>query len=363
MVGVQHRSSRSPRESAKSDSGPVLLRRAPFAHILVLVLYVRSDTGRGRFTALPYPGGSEHVSWKGKWPWLQAAGQKDPSGQSRFASAWWHPSLGMPCYHPQQGYRTLDGAYHMGRAISDSIPMRFPCGCCIGCIKAHAKAWALRCTLELQQHRSATFTTLTYDQANLPASLSRRDLQLFIKRLRKALADGDGRSLRFFACGEYGGVTERPHYHAILYGLSEGDRDLVSATWGMGRTSTDNVTPRSIAYTAGYTDKKAGKRFRLLADGRNETFLQMSRRPGIGGEARKYINSWKYFAVNNGFKTAVPRYLHQAWKDQATPLQQERLLFQKAQLAAQRDTSVERLEAAEAIAYSRHSLSSQRRHL
>lgn len=252
----------------------------------------------------------------------------------------------------------------MGRALPLSIPMRFPCSRCIGCITAHAQAWALRCTLELTQHRSATFTTLTYDQANLPTSLRRRDLQLFFKRLRKAVFKGDGRSLRFFASGEYGERTARPHFHAIIYGLTEGDRNVVSASWGMGRTQTDYVTSRSISYTAGYTTRKVGRRYGLLADDRTEEcLLQMSRNPGIGGKARQFVSSWKLFAVNNGYKMPVPRYLHQAWKDQATPLAQERLLYQKAQLAASRDTSVERLEAAEAICYSRHSLLSQARAL
>ncbi len=62
----------------------------------------------------------------------------------------------------------------------------------------------------------------------------------------------------FFACGEYGETTHRPHYHAILYGLSERDAQLVEDTWGKGITKTVEVTPAAIAYVAGYTSKKIG---------------------------------------------------------------------------------------------------------
>lgn len=238
-------------------------------------------------------------------------------------------------------------------------------------MQARARAWAFRCTLELQQHRSATFTTLTYDDKHLPPTLSKRDLQLFLKRARKSL--GKDRPVRFFACGEYGEVNHRPHYHAILYGLSERDRDLVESAWGKGRTQTVPAGPASIAYTAGYCAKKIGWRSASLGETvdmrtgeifiHQPPFTQMSRRPGIGGHARQWANSWRLFAVSNGTKLAVPRFLHEAWKQQATPLDMEDLLFEKANLAASRDTSVERLKAAEAIAVSRQSLQGSRRSL
>jgi len=49
-------------------------------------------------------------------------------------------------------------------------------------------------------------------------SLIKRDVQLFVKRLRK---DQDARGLakiRYYLVGEYGDQTKRPHYHAAIFG-------------------------------------------------------------------------------------------------------------------------------------------------
>ena len=89
--------------------------------------------------------------------------------------------------------------------------------------------------LELQYHDSAYFVTLTYDDFHIPKAyypdpetgevhtsytLCKRDFQLWMKRLRKKFSDD---KIRFFACGEYGGQTKRPHYHAIVFGLHLND--------------------------------------------------------------------------------------------------------------------------------------------
>ncbi|AXB22553.1 replication initiation protein [Lynx canadensis associated microvirus CLP 9413] len=54
-------------------------------------------------------------------------------------------------------------------------------------------------------------------------TLAKRDFQLFMKRLRKAFPD---QKIRYFAAGEYGSETFRPHYHAILFGLKLDDLQL-----------------------------------------------------------------------------------------------------------------------------------------
>lgn len=69
--------------------------------------------------------------------------------------------------------------------------------------------------MELKDHRTAVFTTLTYDEQHCPPTLDRTHLAKFLKRIRRA---AEPLRIRFFASGEYGEKNARPHYHAILYG-------------------------------------------------------------------------------------------------------------------------------------------------
>lgn len=267
-------------------------------------------------------------------------------------------------------YKTRNGISLWKEPPNSTEALSLPCGGCIGCRKAAARAWALRCHLELQQHEKAAFTTLTYDDEHLPPTLRKRDLQLFLKRLRKRLDRSI--NLRFFASGEYGEHTTRPHFHAILYGLSQAHSEAIHEAWRQGYTRTDPVTPERIAYTAGYCSKKIG--FRMEAEERiNYTtgevyhwqppFLQMSRRPGIGGHARQHFNSWRSYAIHNGAKLAVPRFLRKAWDELASPEQQEHYSFKNYQsrTALTRDTTPERLAAAEQIAVAQQAIAADRR--
>lgn len=203
---------------------------------------------------------------------------------------------------------------------------------------AKAREWAYRCTLELQAHHSAAFTTLTYNEENVPLSLSREHLSAFLKRLRKQFPTG---TIRFFGCGEYGEKTQRPHYHTILFGADERHRNVIEDTWGLGNTRTERITPRRIAYTAGYCSKKVGFRQDIEERIDYETgevyewqppFIQMSRRPGLGAHAKKYVESWRSHAIYDGQRIPVPRFLHEAWKQQASEADKEDLLYEKSKL-------------------------------
>lgn len=63
-----------------------------------------------------------------------------------------------------------------------------------------------------------SFLTLTYSDEMLPpgGTLEPKHLQSFFKKLRQQI--GESARLRFFAVGEYGSRTFRPHYHAALFG-------------------------------------------------------------------------------------------------------------------------------------------------
>lgn len=273
----------------------------------------------------------------------------------------------MACHHPIRAWRTNSGNVLLNRAIPDAAPLALPCGGCLGCRTAAAKEWALRCQLELHQHTQTGFTTLTYSDDNVPLTLQKRDLQLFLKRLRKAAA----RPIRFFASGEYGETTGRPHYHAILYGINANENTLVQNTWAQGHTYTTSVNPARIAYCAGYTSKKIGykqgPRERVDPDTGEcydwqPPFIQMSRRPGIGGEARQYANSWRAYAIQNGTHMPVPKFLHKAWEAQATSDELAQLEYEKQQhRQGKPNTTTETLKAAELIAVAQQRIKADKR--
>lgn len=187
--------------------------------------------------------------------------------------------------------------------------LRIPCGQCIGCRLDSAKVWADRCMMELEYHEEAWFVTLTYDEDHVPEAddsregervltLHRPDFQKFMKRLRFNF----GGTIRYFACGEYGEQTMRPHYHAILFGLhlpdltekvtrSLGGKEYkyyesprLNETWGQGFVEIGAVERRCCEYVARYIMKKQkGAEAQVYKDlGIQPEFVVASNRPGIG---------------------------------------------------------------------------------
>lgn len=253
----------------------------------------------------------------------------------------------MACFHPNHivvrdgQSRFLGSAAYLksGDLFYDS-PVSFhslvPCGHCMGCRLDRARVWADRMLLELKDNNyKALFVTLTYNDAHLPvawhvgynyydgfyedvdplvlyddeewiaasagapATLSIRDTQLFMKRLRRSFKD---RRLRFFLAGEYGPRTHRPHYHAIIYGLTLSDfkdcriKDFnklgqpryisksFEKIWGNGYCVLAPVNWNTCAYVSRYTMKKVYKSEdpKAYASDQLPPFCTMSRRPGIG---------------------------------------------------------------------------------
>lgn len=179
---------------------------------------------------------------------------------------------------------------------------------------------------EKRLHTASAFLTLTYNDDNLPAlrSLVKRDLQLFMKRLRKISGNG----LRFFACGEYGEHTLRPHYHVLLLNYDFSDRrpmrqsmeaqnslytsPELSSLWTAGNHVIGNVSFDSCAYVARYCMKKiTGKPAAAHYGGREPEFIVMSRRPGIGTGYLLKHHSEIYAHDNiivNGVPSSLPRF-------------------------------------------------------
>ena len=227
----------------------------------------------------------------------------------------------MQCTNPINLGRTR----RSGPFIHEERGLIVPCGKCFACRIKKRREWSLRLYHELEMWNDAQFTTLTYADDSIPGgeglpSLRKRDLQLFFKRLRRHLPEE--RNVRYFACGEYGDTTGRPHYHAIIYGLGllPADREIVVKAWPFCDWSVDSirdksfgmVTPESIEYVAGYIHKKFSgiKEFEeYQALGREPVFRIMSQ--GIGRDyIDKNIDDVKkqmHFTMR-GKHISIPRY-------------------------------------------------------
>lgn len=100
--------------------------------------------------------------------------------------------------------------------------MTVPCGKCLACLSQKSREWTMRLSHEWYYYnqRNSIFLTLTYDNNHIPDnySLNRRDVQLYLKRLRKA-----GLKFKYLCAGEYGFKYGRPHYHLIIFGIKNAD--------------------------------------------------------------------------------------------------------------------------------------------
>lgn len=176
---------------------------------------------------------------------------------------------------------------------------------------------------------------MTYSDEKLPygETLVRKDPQLFIKRLRKRYPSNN---IRTFYCGEYGGETRRPHYHALIFGLGPTDKekhtikngrvlwrsDKIDEIWGMGHCNFGQVSFQSAQYVAGYITKKIGgekakEHYQWIDEtsgriiDRLPEFQGQSLKPGIGYD---WIEKWiedvypRDIVIVDGQKTRPPKY-------------------------------------------------------
>lgn len=203
---------------------------------------------------------------------------------------------------------------------NENVRGEFPCGQCINCRIKKRQEWSMRCLHELDGHKKSIFVTLTYDsKLHYPqaASLEKAHLQKFIKRLRKAM---EPERVRYFACGEYGEQTQRPHYHLILFGCGWDEKQLIMDCWPYAnwnvpaiRKNSFGIAERmSIQYVAKYIEKKLGGELAI------EEYKNKGREPifkvsslGIGreycDENAKQITEMGKITVN-GKPVAIPRY-------------------------------------------------------
>jgi len=197
-----------------------------------------------------------------------------------------------------------------------------PCGKCLPCRIRKRSEWALRMLHELSYHEDSMFITLTYEDKYLPEnnSLEKVALQKFFKRLRKRISEETHGKLRikYFACGEYGENPidpfgpPRPHYHAIIFGLSLLNREYVTSAWPYGYVHFGLAERDSIRYVAQYIDKKYSGELEdeyYTQTGRQNVFRILSQ--GLGRafciEHSEQIQQQKKI-THRGVQHSIPRY-------------------------------------------------------
>lgn len=210
----------------------------------------------------------------------------------------------------------------------DANEIHLPCGHCSACLLQKRKDMATRLSHEAHEHERMCFITLTYDDEHVPTTddcpldkvynnakefsrgshglsdglelpnktLLPADVQRFMKRLRRHLEYvpvgcrvetlGTGQqyfvnkngdfvrdhvsNIRYFAVGEYGTKTKRPHYHILIFGWRPTDLEYfcnrkgnviytcetLKRLWSFGFSTVGDVNPKVCKYCARYVTKK-----------------------------------------------------------------------------------------------------------
>lgn len=201
-----------------------------------------------------------------------------------------------------------------GKSASERLAV--PCGKCGACQQNRRSDWTYRLIWEEKGALSSYFITLTYDEDSIPwadgiTTLYKPDLQNWFKRMRKIT------KFRYYAVGEYGTETARPHYHVLAFFAQaytkEQIHSMLQKTWENGQFHVGFVSQASIHYCSKFhitTDKSKSDQM-----GRIPEFAVMSLKPAIGFNYLQKNASWhsnpkeyREFVINNGFKQRIPRY-------------------------------------------------------
>ena len=149
-------------------------------------------------------------------------------------------------------------------------------------------------------------------------SLDKKDIQLFMKRLRK----NEPLKLKYYCAGEYGGKTFRPHYHMILFNCL--DVENLRKCWidpkngdSLGNIHVGSASGASAAYTAKYINKQAQIPMHANDD-RVPEFSTMSKGLGSNYFQDLKLENWHkkdlsrcYVVLEGGNRISLPRYFRE----------------------------------------------------
>lgn len=198
-----------------------------------------------------------------------------------------------------------------GIETCETVPV--PCGRCPNCCKRRISHWSFRLMQEDKKSSQSHFITLTYETPPISRngfmSLRKKDCQDFFKRLR--YYEKDNTRIKYYLCGEYGGKTQRPHYHFIIFNCGT---DNISKAWELGHVHFGKVSAASVGYTCKYMAKPS-KIPMHRNDDRVPEFSLMSKGLGLDYLTPQMIKWHKddlenrmYCVLRDGKKISMPRY-------------------------------------------------------
>ena len=209
---------------------------------------------------------------------------------------------------------------------ADGSPVPVPCGHCLDCRKQYQNEWTFRLTQEAKRSVCPCFVTLTFNDEHLPLApdeetgemlsyVSKRDVQLFMKRLRK---NGGAllKDCRYYAVGEYGSRFNRCHYHLVIISPAIATasqlKPIVDKSWcdakgeSLGFTRVTYASHKQFQYVTKYMNK-LDERFHLVPP-----FRLMSRSIGLNFLSQKmvdyYLSTFDRFCRNGKCSMGLPRY-------------------------------------------------------
>lgn len=162
-----------------------------------------------------------------------------------------------------------------------------PCGQCMPCRINAGRIWSSRIIQEWVTHGYGYFFTFTYAPDQLPlvldedgaplGNLNKKPFLKWVNHTQEAIP------FRYYAIGEYGNDTHRPHYHMAIFPREPTLIGEIRNSWKLGFTSIYELNNQRARYLANYTAKKLTKPTDYrLARSQEPEFRTSSRNPPLG---------------------------------------------------------------------------------
>lgn len=184
----------------------------------------------------------------------------------------------MACAHPlplfkyEKKFNYIDLPYRNNTFI--------PCGRCLNCRIDKINSYSDRCEYELIKRRAGAFVTFTYDDLHIThllrkdskgkqvATLSRDDSRRFLYRLKQNI-NAELKKMNMDTCplmqkdykyvlsgeyGDHGKIFDRPHFHALFFGLDYAFcKKIFARSWrGQGEIKVLPISQGAPQYVLDY---------------------------------------------------------------------------------------------------------------